>query len=1082
MEILLRVMPRSSSIPSPFVLFVSFVDLSFAFRMNAPIDQPQRTRFISELECNFSVVASAGSGKTRAITDRIVALARHERALDWLPALIVVTYTNRAAAEMQQRARQSIIEADVRPEVLAAFNRAFFGTIHSLCMRLLRQHGHHLGLPGQLDHLDENNDAALWTEFLQQHTTLGGALDGTQRRALLRLASARILMELGRKGSALDPAPMPGPFPAFDFGEIHAFAPNKGSLGAVTRCREALLRWEQAWAGEGFAGPLPPCESKPLRAVWETAVAPLRAWVQRAALHVASATSDSYRAFRLSHGSMTYGDQVALAAALLRHPEAARRIRAKNHRVILDEAQDTDPAQFDVLLEIARPPEAAGAWLDAVAAPPRAGHFCMVGDFQQSIYGARADLAHYLRIHETLQRCGAGEALEFSVTFRLDEAGIGWVNSAFPALLHGADAQVHFVQLNPRPSILPGQVARLDLGKTPDITDWKDWQKAGWEADRLAAWLHAQGLEKLRASSWSEVALLCPRTRWLPVLRAALQRAGLKAQVQSERAIKGDSPAYAWFAALAVALAEPRNGYEIVGVLREVFGHSDQELADFAQGEGGRFHLTAPTARGGPAAETLDLLTALRERLAGRPLFSAMEEMVRVARLRERLLALPKDDFDGLAAELDNLLTQAAAAEAAGATLESFADDLRTGFTATREVRATMRDAVQIISGHKAKGSEWDAVIVPFFARRVVVSGPGFPRTLRDPRTRELLAALDGGDIGEELKAALDTQARQELERVLYVALTRARHTLVLVDDRTLFSGKTALPKNAQAKLLRCAGGDAHAAIFEALPDTLAPSEITRTAQDARSASRERAQIVPALTPHPLHALAVGRERATLFIKRNPSALAEAALADADPAAYLELHRRAGTGPSTGALYGNWWHGFIEQIDWRADAAAWDATFAAALADSPEPERSRDEWTLLRQQLTNGSDFARLLTTPGVVAHAEMPFLWAMSGRECLEGIIDLAVFDPAAGSCLIVDWKTNRRSADELPGLSEHYLPQLSAYWKAATAMLGVPVAAGLYSTATGRWLPYDAAGLPAAWEKLSREPESISRVLGEA
>ena len=116
--------------------------------MTDPMDQSQRARFIGELDCNFSVVAAAGSGKTRAITDRIVALARHPRALDWLPRLLVVTYTNRAAAEMQQRARKSIIEANLQPEVLVAFQRAFFGTIHSLCTKLLRQHGHYLGLPG----------------------------------------------------------------------------------------------------------------------------------------------------------------------------------------------------------------------------------------------------------------------------------------------------------------------------------------------------------------------------------------------------------------------------------------------------------------------------------------------------------------------------------------------------------------------------------------------------------------------------------------------------------------------------------------------------------------------------------------------------------------------------------------------------------------------------------------------------------------------------------------------------------------------------------------------------------------------
>jgi ATP-dependent exoDNAse (exonuclease V) beta subunit len=585
-------------------------------------------------------------------------------------------------------------------------------------------------------------------------------------------------------------------------------------------------------------------------------------------------------------------------------------------------------------------------------------------------------------------------------------------------------------------------------------------------------------LEKLRASSWSEVALLCPRTRWLPVLRAALQSAGLKAQVQSERAIKGDSPAFAWFTALAVALAEPRHGYEIVGVLREVFGHSDQELADFAQGDGSRFHLTAPTARTGPAAVTLNLLVALRERLARRPLFSALEEVVRATRLRERLLVLPESASEDPAAELDNLLTQTAAAEAAGATLETFADDLRTAFTATREVRATVRDAVQIISGHKAKGSEWDAVIVPFFARRVLVASSGYPRLLRDPRTREFLAALDGGDIDAELKAALDTQARQELERLLYVALTRARHTLVLVDDRALFSGKSGLPKNAQARLLGCASGDAQAASFDALPGTLSASEVTRAAQAGKAASRERAQIVPPLDVGPPEAFATARERAAFFIKRNPSALAEAASAEADPAATPRL---IASSPNAGQLYGTWWHGFVEHLDWRADAAAWEATFSTALPDSPDPALSRHEWALLRAQLTTGSDLARLLTAPGVIAHAEMPFLWAMSERECLEGIIDLAVFDPAAGTWLILDWKTNRKTTAELPSLHEHYLPQLGAYWQAVTAMRAAPVTVGLYATATGTWLPYEATVLAKAWENLRQHPDAIAHALSE-
>src|SRR2546428_1052825 len=99
-------------------------------------DQESRQRFTRDLERNFSVVASAGSGKTRAISDRVVQIAQDRHAREWLPQLVIVTYTNRAADEMQQRTRQQILEAALPLDVIEAFNRAFFGTIHSLCVQL----------------------------------------------------------------------------------------------------------------------------------------------------------------------------------------------------------------------------------------------------------------------------------------------------------------------------------------------------------------------------------------------------------------------------------------------------------------------------------------------------------------------------------------------------------------------------------------------------------------------------------------------------------------------------------------------------------------------------------------------------------------------------------------------------------------------------------------------------------------------------------------------------------------------------------------------------------------------------------
>src|SRR5262249_27809810 len=158
------------------------------------------------------------------------------------------------------------------------------------------------------------------------------------------------------------------------------------------------------------------------------------------------------------------------------------------------------PKQFDTLLEIARPPEATGAWPQEASAPPRPGHFCMVGDFQQSIYGSRADIGHYDEIHKALVRTGAGEEIKFSVTFRVDEAALAFVNSVFPTILHGANRQAPFVELQPRPAALPGQIVRLDLApRAEDIADKTPWQKTYWEADRVAQWLRAAGLKDLRA-------------------------------------------------------------------------------------------------------------------------------------------------------------------------------------------------------------------------------------------------------------------------------------------------------------------------------------------------------------------------------------------------------------------------------------------------------------------------------------------------------------------------------------------------------------------------------------------------------
>lgn len=1051
--------------------------------MSEARDRAARERFAREQERNFSVIASAGSGKTRAITDRIVELARSPSALESLPQLVVVTYTNRAADEMQQRTRERILEAGLSPEIIEPFNRAFFGTIHSFCVKLLAAYGHHLGLPANLELVTDDED--LWSQFVQQQSAIGRSLSDEHRRVLLRHVQARQLMELARKCELDLGATEPDtPCPDTDFEKVYAVIAKGSSTRTIPKDQANLRRWEKRWRETDEFVPWPPrsCNGKEFTALWRDAFQPVRDWVNACALCVAAEVQRAYRDYRFERGVVTYADQVALAVELIRRPEIVRRIREKNYRVVLDEAQDTDPQQFLVLLEITRPPEATGLWREERQAPPRPGHFCMVGDFQQSIYREPADLARYRELHEALVEDDGAAELKFSVTFRLDQAQLEFVNQTFPRILNNDQGQVEFVELNPRPDVLPGQVVRLDLGSEVDLTT-PELQRAALEARELAAWLQERGPEKLRAESWRQVAILSPRKAWLRLLRDALLDLGLPAEMQSESEIRAENPAYAWLTALLIIMADPNENYEIVGVLREIFGLSDDELARFAQGYGARFQIAARTSERNLVADTLNSLFRLRLTINQQPLFSAVQEVVRMTQLRERLRSLPPGTFPYLGSELEKLLSAAATAEARGDSLADFACSLRTNCKLTRETNPASSNSIQLITAHKAKGSEWQAVIIPYLTRKVWGAGPRYPTLLQPTAETAPGIVFDKADL-DEFKEAIDLADRQEMERLLYVALTRAKHTLVLAVDRQFFAkANDSIHSNSQIKWLRADAHEPNEHPLAALGEE--PSECAET--------RRHQQIVPRVQTRENFGdretgwIDRARQNASRFVRTViPSKIPpeEKTQTSDEDDVWLEVEPelRPPRIDNPATRYGVWWHGFVQQIPWLRDAAAWDEIFTAQHVSSPDVARAAREWRLLREQVRTYSDFAPDWEKQAPVIRAEMPFFWKMGAARSLEGIIDLALFDPRSKEWLIVDWKTNRVGRDKVDTLRAKYRPQLAAYCQVIKETTGHTVRAAIYSTATGEFVRYQPAELAAEWERLEQmSAETLFAELGD-
>jgi ATP-dependent exoDNAse (exonuclease V) beta subunit len=549
-------------------------------------------------------------------------------------------------------------------------------------------------------------------------------------------------------------------------------------------------------------------------------------------------------------------------------------------------------------------------------------------------------------------------------------------------------------------------------------------------------------------------------------------------EVHSESDRRGENPAYAWLTALLTIMADPNASYEVVGVLREIFGLSDDDLHRFSQAHAGRFQIREHTSGNGVVAKTLNSLSRIREAITQQPLFSAVHEIVRCTQLRERLRSLPEEEFGGLGRELDELLSIAATAEARGLSLADLGQSLRTQFNATRETHPSPRDAIQLITAHKAKGSEWQAVIVPFLTREVRDARPRYPYAIQNVNAPGAKIIFDPTDF-DECKDELKQIDRQEMERLLYVALTRAKHTLVLAFDRQFFlNSRKQFHRNSQISLLRAGDNEFNCEAVAALSNEA--RECTQTRDRQRFAPVEH--ISEHFGTRELGWVDDARRQAARFVHTiSPSTLAQEQVSDANASAdaWIEVEPdlrppRVGN-PAT--RYGIWWHEFAQKIPWHSHRDNWQAAFETNLSDSPEPARSKREWKLL---IKYASEHPSLFAAN---IFAEMPFFWRMDEQKCLEGLIDVALFQPDEKKWLILDWKTNRIERDGLESLRVEYRPQIAAYWKAVTEITKRPVTAGIYSTATGELIMYSENELADEWERLRKlGPDDLGSAIDDS
>jgi ATP-dependent helicase/nuclease subunit A len=1059
-----------------------------------PVDQASRDRVRTDHSHTVFVEAAAGTGKTQALVDRVVALVAHGAALRSIAA---ITFTEAAAAELRDRIRDALEQAAVGGDravdgetererwraALADIDDAALTTLHGFAQRILADHPLEAGLPPGFEVLDEVAAGVRfeqhWSELVQAllddddlaDVVLQGFALGLSPDVLRQVA--RTLRDNYDRVAHHEPAPIAlapldlrpllGPLDAALGARTNCADPADklaGHLEGVALLRDELLtvasddldrldllaRWPKLTARYGQRGNW----TRPVEEVRELLVAAQagldsvlgarRRLVVTALLERVVDWVHREAAERARTGELEFHDLLVLAReALTRDPSARAAVGERYRYLLLDEFQDTDPLQLELAALVTA--DAGALPTGWRGAPIEPGRLFLVGDPKQSIYRfRRADLGLYLEVSDHL----AHVEVQLRQSFRSVPAVLELANDLFERLLGAAapGTQAAPVALAPWRPELPGDAPTVAyLGDAADEGNIAEIRAV--EADEIAAilarirsegWTVGNAHGEPRPARLDDVAILLPTRTALPALEDALERHDIPARIESQSLVFATAEVRDLLAILT-AIDDPTDQIAVVAALRApAFGCSDRNLVEFRRA-GGRFdYRVAPPPdldNDHPVVVATRHLRDLHERRWWQSVSETVTAVVAECRFLELACARrrPRDHWR----RVRFFVEQARAWDDAGRPgLRGFIDWVQ--LQADERARAVEivvperdDDAVRILTVHGAKGLEFPIVIVA--GLNVDPPNRQPPVLFMPDGTLEVrVGPADARVATEGYAARLEAErAHEDAERVrlLYVAMTRAR-------DRLFVS----LHRKASQRACEATRIAAH---LDEVP--LARLELDEPAPTARA--------VPSA---PVPGAAGPEERVEWRAARNallaragrPATVAATTLAQAG-----QLHTPglddgdAGTPDErppwqrgrAGTAVGRAVHAVLQTVDLATGAGVDETARAQALAERV-PERVEEIRALVRAVLAAATIQAALAS--GRVWR-EVPVAAVIDGT-VVEGFIDLLYEGP--DGLVVVDYKTDRVSDDQLDTLLSKYRVQGAAYALALETALVRPVA----------------------------------------
>ena len=725
-------------------------------------------------------------------------------------------------------------------------------------------------------------------------------------------------------------------------------------------------------------------------------------------------------------GWLDFDDLILKARDLLNDPDVAAwvlfRLDGGIDHILVDEAQDTSPAQWDVIERLSQEfTSGQGARADVIRT------IFVVGDKKQSIYSFQgADPASFDRMqmefrHRLADTGSSLERLTLEYSFRSSEAILRLVDLVFEA-----QGDAGFPRDGLHRAFKADMPGRVDLWPAVTKSDEKDDRP--WTdpvdrpssrhhtvvlADKIAGFIRdaiengttipRDGSElgsfvqrpvqpgdflilvQRRSELFSEIIRSC-KAEALPI--AGVDRL----KVGAELAVKD-------LGALLSFLATPEDSLSLAVVLKSpLFGWSEQDLFDLAHRRETPFLWQALRDRSEAFPETLTMLNDLRQQTDFLRPYDLLERILTRHCGRQRLLArLGAEAEDGINA----LLSQALSFEATNVpSLTGFLTWMQTDDLEIKRQMGSAGNMIRVMTVHGAKGLEAPIVILPDTAPRPPSRGSPVMIAQDVPVWRtnaDLMPALL-----QDARASEIEKSESERLRLLYVALTRAESWLIVTA-----AGDVDKAGDSWFELVESAMQKSGAAA-----DDFPTGPGLRLEHGNWDTAHMAERPPEAQTPEPIP---------DLYLKSAPAHPAPAkTLSPSDLGGAKALPGDDALDKDLALIRGTRLHRLLEVLP-DVPEADWAGVADRLLADCPASERA--ELVAEANQVLRAPELGFLFDRS---AFAEVPISANLLGRR-VHGTIDRLVLTP--GRVLAVDFKSNATVPESPAFCPEGLLRQMGAY-----------------------------------------------------